>query len=263
MCEDEEVYFFDLQGYLLLREAVAGGHIDRLNGAIEAYFGIGPGDWRGQVHCQPHHPKRGLNLQNIVEGGAPFEELIDQPTWIDKVRRFVGETDGLFIDENFASLRGPGESINIHSGGDMRNIRGQFRYHDGEFHCGMINILLALTDIGPGDGATVVVPGSHKSNLTHPALRGNYNDLYGTSADGVLGAVEVHMKAGDAILFVDALAHGSAERKNPGERRIIVYRYGPRWSNTRFGYQPSPELLQRLTLERRMIIQPIEPLLAP
>ena len=83
----------------------------------------------------------------------------------------------------------------------------------------------------------------------------------GTSADGAIGAVEVHIQAGDAVLFVDALAHGSAERKNPGERRIIVYRYGPRWSNTRFGYQPSSELLQRLNPTRRSIIQPIAPLL--
>ena len=259
--EYNETYMFDLQGYLLLPGAVTQGHLDSLNQEIDAYRDIRPDEWRGRVHCQTHHPKRGLNLQNVVEGGLPFEELIDHPVWIEKVRNFVGESEGLFIDENFVSVRGPGESINLHSGGASRNIRSQFRYHDGKFHCGMINILLALTDIGPGDGATLIVPGSHKSNLDHPTLRGNYKDLMGTSADGAIGAVEGHIQAGDAVLFVDALAHGSAERKNPGERRIIVYRYGPRWSNTRFGYQPSSELLQRLNPTRRSIIQPIAPLL--
>jgi len=29
-------------------------------------------------------------------------------------------------------------------------VRTQFRYHDGEFSCGQLNILIALTDIGPG-----------------------------------------------------------------------------------------------------------------
>tara|TARA_Y100000588_G_C14280114_1_gene936673 strand:+ start:88 stop:876 length:789 start_codon:yes stop_codon:yes gene_type:complete len=259
--EYDETYMFDLQGYLLLPGAVTQGHLDSLNQEIDAYRDIQPDEWRGCVHCQMHHPKRGLNLQNVVEGGLPFEELIDHPVWIDKVRNFVGESEGLFIDENFVSVRGPGESINLHSGGASRNIRSQFRYHDGKFHCGMINILLALTDIGPGDGATLIVPSSHKSNLPHPTLRGDYKDLMGTSADGAIGAVEVHIKAGDAILFVDALAHGSAERKNSGERRVVVYRYGPRWSNTRFGYQPSSELLQRLNPTRRSIIQPIAPLL--
>ena len=49
---------------------------------------------------------------------------------------------------------------------------------------------MALTDIGPGDGATMVVPGSHKSNIRHPQtvpveMRGE--DI---SIDGVAGAIE-------------------------------------------------------------------------
>ena len=78
--------------------------------------------------------------------------------------------------------------------------------------------------------------------------------------DGMLAAVEVYANAGDALLFVDCLCHGSAARTNEGERRVLIYRYGPAWGNTRFGYQPSEELLTRLTPERRKIIQPIPPL---
>ena len=39
--------------------------------------------------------------------------------------------------------------------------------------------------------------------------------------------VDLHMKAGDAAVFVDSIAHGSVRRTNPGERRIAVYRYVP------------------------------------
>jgi hypothetical protein len=70
----------------------------------------------------------------------------------------------------------------------------------------------------------------------------------------------VQLGAGDALLFVDCLCHGSAERTNNGERRTIIYRYGPGWSNTRYGYHASPGLLERLTPERRKIVQPIPPL---
>ena len=159
----------------------------------------------------------------------------------------------------FVNLRGPGQAINIHAGGASRTIRNQFRYHDGEFSCGQINILVALTDIGAGDGGPMIVPGSHKSNLPHPAFETAYGELMGTAMDNTLEAVEVPMKAGDALLFVDCLCHGSAARANPGERRILVYRYGPSWGNTRFGYQPSEELLRRLTAARRKIVQPITP----
>ena len=80
----------------------------------------------------------------------------------------------------------------------------------------------------------------------------------GATVEGIEGAVEVHMQAGDAILFVDGIAHGSARRVNEGERRICVFRYGPSWGNFRHGYQPSPELLARLTPERRKIVQPLD-----
>jgi hypothetical protein len=39
----------------------------------------------------------------------------------------------------------------------------------------------------------------------------------------------------------------------------VIYRYGPKWGNTRYGYRYSESLLARLTPARRKILQPIEP----
>ena len=77
------------------------------------------------------------------------------------------------------------------------------------------------------------------------------------------GSIEIHMRAGDALLFVDCCTHGSANRVNDGERRAVVYRYGPSWGNFRHGYHPSPELLERLTPERRQIVWPQTPIPRP
>ena len=65
------------------------------------------------------------------------------------------------------------------------------------------------------------------------------------------------------MFFVDCMAHGSAERTQPGERRIAIIRYGPKWGSDRYGYQPSPGLLTRLTPERRRIVQPLPPKVPP
>ncbi len=81
--------------------------------------------------------------------------------------------------------------------------------------------------------------------------------------ENIEGAIEVFLLAGDALLFVDWTAHGVAKRVNPGNRRMIVYRYGPSWGNFRYGYQPSPELLERLTPERRLIVSPQRPIARP
>lgn len=53
---------------------------------------------------------------------------------------------------------------------------GKYTYQHGVFRCGQCNIILALTDVHEGDGPTMVIPGSHKSNFPHPNA-GNYAAL--------------------------------------------------------------------------------------
>lgn len=266
-----EESLFDLQGYLVLNNAVTLEHVQQMNQIIDRYMSMTPplkhGEWVGAVLAHTYTGYEGMNLQQIYEAGEPFERLIDHPSWIDKVKHFVGgqkDFDAhhgpLFIDECFASIRGPGDFIGLHSGGERRVKRCQFRYHNGQFHCGQINILLALTDIGPGDGGTMVIPGSHKSNLPHYQLQEKQMKLEGgVSVEGTEGAIEVHLNRGDALLFVDAICHGSALRRNPGQRRITVYRYGPSWGNFRHAVYPSDELMARLTPQRAQIVLPQRP----
>lgn len=260
-----ERYLFDLKGFLVLKGALSPAEVAACNATLDTLQDSQPGQWHGHVHGHNFTGSHeGLNLQQIYEAGPAFERLIDHPSWIDKVIYFVGTDeknfDGhhgpCFIDENFASIRGPGQAIGLHSGGQDRVTRCQYRYHDGRFHCGQINILMAFNDIGPGDGATMVIPGSHKSNIRHPEFDQAAMATEATSVDGITGAIEVQLDAGDAILFVDAIMHGSAERKNAGQRRIAVYRYGPSWGFFRHPYRPSDDLLGRLTPAQRQIVMP-------
>lgn len=256
-------YLFDLRGYLVLERAVESELVSELNAVLSAFPPLEYGQWHGNVQRLDNNGAAGAELQNIVEAGEPFERLIDHPSWVELVRHFAGEEasptwSGLFIDECFASIRRSGGFFQIHSGGHQASIRGQYRYVDGVFRCGQVNILLALTDVGPGDGGTMVVPGSHKSHLPHPQRRKDRSEPRRRMDDAV-GAIEVHLRAGDALLFCDGLAHGASSRTNPGERRVVIYRYGPRWGSTRHGYRYSEELLSRLTPERRAILQPVPP----
>jgi hypothetical protein len=263
---DVEEYLFDLQGFVLLRGALSADEVAACNACVDRIpRSLQRNEWFGYVQREDHPEHRGISLQQIYEAGAPFERLIDHPSYINYVLRFVGGQDAfdyhhgpLFIDENFFSIRGPGEAIPLHAGGHDRCKRMQYRYHNGRFQCGQINVLIAHTDIGPGDGATMVIPGSHKSNLIHPAFlrktRNEWGEGEGGSALGIEGAIEVHMAAGDALIFVDACCHGSARRVNPGERRISVYRYGSSWNRTRWGYEPSAALLARLNPFARQLV---------
>ena len=262
MTSDHDIFFFDLRGYLHLEQALTAPDVAELNALLDEAPPLEPGQWWGRVHAHSYRDSDGLNLQQIYEAGEPFERLIDHPSWIDRIKCFVGgegtfdwNHGPLFIDESFANLRGPGEAIGMHSGGHHHSLRGLFSVIDGKFHCGQVNVLVALTDIGPGDGGTVIIPGSHKSNFPHPDHE-THRMRSQKSGDVPEGAVEIHMRAGDALIFVDTLCHDSVTRANPGQRRTIVYRYGPSWGNFRHNYEVSEELLSRLTPERRQIVKP-------
>jgi hypothetical protein len=268
-----EEYLFDLQGFIVLRGALSKEEVQACNDTIDRIPRATPRNgWWGHVHREDHPEHRGISYQQIYESGPAFERLIDHPSWINYVSLFVGGHDTfdwhhgpLFIDENFVNLRGPGESIPLHSGGHTGTLRTQFHYYNGRFHCGQVNILLGLSNIGPGDGATMVIPGSHKANIKHPQFGGAevWAEGKGSSADGVAGAIEVHLAAGDAILFVDATCHGSARRVNSGDRRTCVFRYGPSWGNFRWGYEPSEALVARLNPLAKKIVRPQQGLRPP
>jgi ectoine hydroxylase-related dioxygenase (phytanoyl-CoA dioxygenase family) len=257
-----EDYLFDLRGYLILENAVNPDHIADLNLALDEFPPLEWQQWHGNVQRFDNNGHAGVELQNIVEGGEPFERLIDHPSWIPYLRHYCGEENtyvqGLYIDECFASIRRTGGFFPIHSGGQDAVVRNQFRVVNGKFRCAQVNILLALTDIGPGDGGTVIIPGSHKSNFMHPEVEVDWS-LRVDEVPTYTGALEVHLKKGDALLFVDALMHGASARTNPGERRVVIYRYGVSWGSTRYGYRYSQALLDRLSPERRAILQPIPP----
>lgn len=117
----------------------------------------------------------GWNLQHIYEGGEPFEELLDHPAWYGHVAKYLGRASP-FVFELFINTRNRGGFIGVHSGGWKAGIDGQPNpghivprpgelapapagaeaAGDPEWACTLVSVILALNDIGPGDGATVL-----------------------------------------------------------------------------------------------------------
>lgn len=272
--DDEELidYLFELYGYLILKQAVAPADVASMNDWADAHQhymeqqparGHEQSQWIGHVETHTYSGPDGINFQNIVEAGPVFERHIDHPSWIGHVRRFVdAERNGLSLHETLLNIRGQGGYIGIHSGGHLSIPYMSFRQpNTGAWMVGQINVITALTDAGLGDGATTIIRGSHKSALPHPKLAELAHATYRSDeAAGVAtGMKEIHVEQGDVLMFTDAITHGSAQRTNPGHRRMVLYRYSPRWIRTRFHYVPSQRLLADLSDEQRAIIQPIAP----
>src|SRR5688500_2480914 len=124
-----EDYLFDLRGFLVLRVAVGARDVARLNATIDAIPPLKAQAWHGNVHRHDYADGWRVIPYIIIETGPPFDYKIDNPGWIEHVRRYVGNDDGLFIDEALVTHRGPGQGVNMHSGGHKRRIRTQFRFH--------------------------------------------------------------------------------------------------------------------------------------
>lgn len=262
LSRQERDYLFDVNGFRVLRGALTADQLAALNAWVDAQDldALRPGDWIGDVEVHTYGAADGVNFQNVIEGGPVFEELIDHPAWIDEVRRYIQHGDhGVRTDETFLNIRRRGGYIPIHSGGDNVRFTGLFRWQNGSWAVGQINILMALTDIGPGDGATTVVPGSHKAHDPHPQRDWSA----GNGGDRAIGMQEVHLNAGDVLMFTDGICHGSMPRTNPGERRVLIYRYAPSLLAHRMNYIPSEDLIARLTPTRRAMVMPIAPRMRP
>ena len=62
-----EDYLFDLQGYIILRNAVSKEDVKILNGALDPYTSMDTGEWRGWVHRYKQ-----TEIHCLYEIGEPY-----------------------------------------------------------------------------------------------------------------------------------------------------------------------------------------------
>ena len=91
-------------------------------------------------------------------------------------------------------------------------------YH-GLYHCNFVKTLTNLTDLGPDDGGTVVITGSHK--LEFPE-----EQLIQCAYDDRSLIHQVVAPAGSTLLFSETLIHATGPLRSDKERVIIVTGYG-------------------------------------
>ena len=111
-----EEYLFDLNGFVIIRGALSKAEVADCNARIDTIPRQLPRlGWHGWVQREDHPEHRGISYQQVYELGGAFERMIDHPSYINFVLRFIGGHDTfdyhhgpLFIDENFFTIRGPG-----------------------------------------------------------------------------------------------------------------------------------------------------------
>jgi hypothetical protein len=109
-------------------------------------------------------------------------------------------------------------TFGFHTGVDMAfgsHIRNDL------YHCNFVKALTNLVDLGPDDGGTVVVAGSHKTGADQNAV------IAAAYEDRSL-IHQVIAPAGSTLLFAETLIHATGQLRSDRERAIIIVGCGPR-----------------------------------
>jgi len=226
---EEQRFLFDTFGYFIIPNALKNDQVTKLRKTfrypVEQWEPLAPS--KGVFHWH----KIWRDLLDLDTLSPILEELIGDPNLMstrktnDDVECFLPFPTfrldhiniHIYIDKNFKGCM-------LH-GGPLGDTNGMFRYHDGYFSNGLILVSFELYDTYPNDGGFCCIPGTHKSNIKLPDI---WQDLSKEVASYVK---RVAVKAGDAIIFTEALIHGTLPWEVESKRSIVFYKYSPHSSS--------------------------------
>jgi hypothetical protein len=236
---EQELWLYDVQGYLHVPGALTAEQVGAMNEAIdrnrdqlqmrtEAQSLDGRGEGHGGT---PAAKLQGTHGRSDFGGYLfwdepwcqPFRDIIASRRILRILLKVLGPRFRLTSTAGLAMTKGA-EGFIMHGGGtpELEFMREQFfhRFEGGRIYGGLMSVSYTLTDVEPGDGGFVCVPGSHKANYECPLpVRRHEVDL-----DCVR---HLPMKAGDAVIFTEALTHGTIPWQGEAERRLLRYLYCP------------------------------------
>lgn len=180
-------------GYALLRGAIPGDWLDDLRAAFDA--GVRPSsewptprgpDWRHAL----------LDLDPTVRAVCRLPQVV--------------ATAGALIGERFFLAQVEGREP-LPGGGHQGLHRDLSDQRPGD----TVNALAFFDDYGPDNGATRLIPGTHR-----PAA-----DAQAIDADDESQAIQLSGHAGDILLFDADLLHAASLNRSGGRRRSILIGY--------------------------------------
>ena len=235
---EEEKFSFDLEGYLIVKHVLITEEV----AALRAIAG---------EKCPPavDRPKWGRMFQTSSWGPA-YQALIDHPKIVPYLVELVGPKFRLDHDYCIFMTKG-GRDQNLHGGATLANPDHGYAYRDGVIRCGLTVVTFFLTHANAGDGGFCCVPGSHKSNFV-ASLPQDVRE-YRRMPHYV---VQPRVDAGDAIIFTEALIHGTVPWNADHERLVLLYKYSPGHSAWMGNYYDLSKYTDLTEQQKRILTPP-------
>lgn len=207
---EQERYLFDLQGFITVPDALDAEQIAELNRILDEHI---------EEDVTPEDTSK--RWVGLLDWGKPFRDLVDNPRITPYVEEIVD--DRFRLDHDYADLirgaKGP-IGTRLHGGGTPFDPSQYYHFQNGKMANGLTVVAYNLRDVNEGDGGFGCVPGSHKSNFPFP-------DEWRELANMQPFTRAVTGPAGTAIIFTEALTHGTLPWRGAGERRTLFFKFSP------------------------------------
>lgn len=234
-------FAFDVQGYLHLPETLTPAEVAEYTAWMEET--VHATDVEALNTDFPEGMKQQLNrpVSRMFDADPRFAHLLDHPAVAPYLLEFLGPHYKHIDNDLYYTYPG-------YQGGQWhRGVRAHPTGHvvDGQFICPMVKVFYCMTDVGPGEGEFVVIPGSHKA-----MFKLDWGDRVDLPAQHIFD----HIKAGDVILFNEGLIHNGRPNPSQKTRKTLIVNFGRAAAGVWRGYRPKPETLAALTPNQRAIL---------
>ncbi|HRW08209.1 MAG TPA: phytanoyl-CoA dioxygenase family protein [Caldilineaceae bacterium] len=208
-------YLLDLQGYLIIENALSADEVATLNRLIDEQQLPPPGKTQ-RFGSAPEGA-------GFLDWGQPFVDLLDHPTLMPILRLQLGDSFrldrlyGMYMNEGMG--RG---ALHADYGALARNEQTQpgqyYSFRRNQIYDGFVVVTWNLADAGPDYGGFCCIPGSHKSHYKLP-------QSIADNPETCPAVIIPEAPAGSITLFTEALTHGTAAWRGKHERRALLYKY--------------------------------------
>jgi hypothetical protein len=248
----EDKFLFDMQGFVILRGAIAQDDVKIMLEEVQRLEKIEHDDsrWRkkwadGRIGQPTKHVDPGwVRLNGLFRMSDQFDRLIDYPTVYPYLQEFMTEP---MVCNTWSITKTMGTDAGQWHRGvgpDLYNVR------NGQIRTRMLNTVYFLTENGPDDGCMVTVPGGHKSNFDL-----NFGKFKGLDMPG---SIRVTGQPGDVLVFTEALLHNGLGNTSGKTRSNIYFNYIARDFNVmtfspehNFHFAMPPSVRERFTAQQK------------
>ena len=239
----------EIYGYVIIENVLTQSEVDTLKDTL---YGIEDdfrrtGELPGPNCFNTRTTEQFFRIDNLPHLAPCFFDYVTHSRILGMAQEIVAGP--VRLQQSDAHIRRPTSEENPRYG-FHRGINPAYNHYEkGLYHFSFIKALTNLTDLGPDDGGTTVIAGTHKVPTDVPQ-----EAIINAALENPSMIHQVEAPAGSTLLFYESLIHAAGIIKSDKDRLLILGGYMPTMFQAWNGYDPDPDFVKTLSEEHRALL---------